>query len=59
MTTRRTTKPAGNGSTGTGSSEDGSARSAPAAIIGRYNLAMSDLDVFKVTAPSAGYPPNT
>jgi hypothetical protein len=58
MTTRRTTKPAGNGSAGTGSSGNGSAKSAPAAIIGRHDLAMSDLDIFKVTAPSAGYPPN-
>jgi phosphatidylserine/phosphatidylglycerophosphate/cardiolipin synthase-like enzyme len=32
--------------------------SAPAAILGRHDLAIADLDVFKVTNPHSGYPTN-
>jgi len=31
---------------------------APAAIIGRHDLAITDLDVFKVAGPPSGYPSN-
>jgi phosphatidylserine/phosphatidylglycerophosphate/cardiolipin synthase-like enzyme len=30
----------------------------PAAILGRHDLAVTDLDIFKVTSPPAGYPAN-
>ena len=30
----------------------------PAAIVGRHDLAVTDLDVFKVTSPASGYPTN-
>ena len=30
----------------------------PAAIVGRHGLAVTDLDVFKVTSPASGYPTN-
>src|SRR5664279_2958384 len=30
----------------------------PAAIVGRHGLAVTDLDVFKVTSPPVGYPAN-
>jgi phosphatidylserine/phosphatidylglycerophosphate/cardiolipin synthase-like enzyme len=33
-------------------------RSAPAAILGRHDLAITDLDIFKVAGPPTGYPPN-
>ena len=32
--------------------------SGPAAILGRHDLAIADLDIFKVTAPPVGYPAN-
>ena len=32
--------------------------SGPAALIGRHDLAVTDLDVFKVTSPPSGYPTN-
>jgi len=32
--------------------------SGPAAILGRHDLAVTDLDVFKVTSPPVGYPAN-
>ena len=32
--------------------------SGPAPILGRHDLAVSDLDIFKVTAPPSGYPAN-
>src|SRR5690349_12838649 len=32
--------------------------SVPAAILGRHDLAVTDLDVFKVAAPPSGYPSN-
>jgi phosphatidylserine/phosphatidylglycerophosphate/cardiolipin synthase-like enzyme len=35
-----------------------SAGSVPAAILGRHDLAVSDLDVFKVASPPSGYPTN-
>src|SRR5689334_8009525 len=31
---------------------------APAAILGRHDLAIADLDVFKVASPPSGYPAN-
>jgi phosphatidylserine/phosphatidylglycerophosphate/cardiolipin synthase-like enzyme len=31
---------------------------APPAILGKHDLAMTDLDVFKVSSPPQGYPPN-
>ncbi len=34
------------------------AGSGPAAILGRHDLTVPDLDVFKVTSPPAGYPTN-
>jgi phosphatidylserine/phosphatidylglycerophosphate/cardiolipin synthase-like enzyme len=33
-------------------------KSAPAAILDRHDLAVADLDVFKVASPPSGYPPN-
>jgi hypothetical protein len=32
--------------------------SGPAPILGNHNLAMTDLDIFKVTSPPSGYPAN-
>ena len=32
--------------------------SGPAALVGRHDLAVTDLDVFKVTSPPSGYPTN-
>jgi phosphatidylserine/phosphatidylglycerophosphate/cardiolipin synthase-like enzyme len=32
--------------------------SGPAALLGRHDLAITDLDVFKVTSPHSGYPEN-
>jgi len=32
--------------------------SGPAPILGRHDLAMADLDIFKVTSPPSGYPAN-
>jgi len=32
--------------------------SGPAPILGRHDLAMTDLDIFKVTSPPSGYPAN-
>jgi phosphatidylserine/phosphatidylglycerophosphate/cardiolipin synthase-like enzyme len=32
--------------------------SGPAALVGRHDLTVTDLDVFKVTSPASGYPTN-
>ena len=32
--------------------------SGPAPVLGHHDLAMSDLDIFKVTSPPSGYPAN-
>jgi phosphatidylserine/phosphatidylglycerophosphate/cardiolipin synthase-like enzyme len=32
--------------------------SGPAPVLGRHDLAMTDLDIFKVTSPPSGYPAN-